>query len=366
MRVKHRSKETTKKGFLVQHTQSKDLKTMLSGRWLTKSRKERLKMLLLLGALLALAYFFLFPTIAKRFAQPLFCSEPCQNSTVDFYALPLTHSNEIPSCKFVENFGIVNLVLSKENEVDRRASIRKTWGAPLTYRRTQILTFFLLAKERKDVKTVNPDLISETVENKDLIIVDMIDSYQNLTLKVLAGLTWVNKYCKDTNFVVKVDSDVFLNPFPFIDYLWGNNMVINQNIDFIGGSVCSNCMPRRSFHDQWAISYLDYPYTFYPDYTHGPCYVMSQRSAFRLLLSSPYVRMIPYEDVYFTGIVAGMYVKTPRTSVPGFLGYNGRVAYDTEYYATNLIASHKHDILEVQGWWDDVINFRRTHNLIST
>ena len=35
----------------------------------------------------------------------------------------------------------------------------------------------------------------------------------------------------------------------------------------------------------------------------------------KLVDSSPNNRIIPYEDVYFTGIIAGMYLKLPLTFV---------------------------------------------------
>ena len=133
---------------------------------------------------------------------------------------------------------------------------------------------------------------------------------------------------------------------------------------FPGGSVCRYCRPRRAFFDQWAVSYLAYPHAFYPDYTHGPCYVISRKTVEKLVLAFPYVRMIPYEDVFFTGIVTGMYLKTPRTALEGNMGYSGRMEYDLERYATNLISSHKHPESQVEKWWNDVVDFRKSHNIL--
>ena len=74
--------------------------------------------------------------------------------------------------------------------------------------------------------------------------------------------------------------------------------------------------------------------------------------------------MIPYEDVFFTGIVAGMYLKIPRTSVDGMMGYSGRMEFDREQYATKLIYSHKHSVEEVNKMWLDVLDFRKSHNIL--
>ena len=71
-------------------------------------------------------------------------------------------------------------------------------------------------------------------ERNDIIFADMIDSYLNLTIKVLHGLTWVTRHCSDFNFVVKVDSDVFFNPFSLIDYLHLHNLFNDPQVEFLG------------------------------------------------------------------------------------------------------------------------------------
>ena len=59
----------------------------------------------------------------------------------------------------------------------------------------------------------------------------------------------------------------------------------------------------------------------YPDYATGLCYIVSRNTVNKLIESQPYVRMIPNEDVYFTGMVAGMFLKTERVNLPGIMGY---------------------------------------------
>ena len=71
-------------------------------------------------------------------------------------------------------------------------------------------------------------------EYHDIIFADMVDSYMNLTLKVLHGLTWANRHCANFNFLVKVDSDVFLNPFSLVDYFYSHNLLSDPDLDFLG------------------------------------------------------------------------------------------------------------------------------------
>lgn len=313
---------------------------------------------------LTTSYHVFIPFIVDILALPLFCdkSSPCQNQSVSLYSHNLA-SGCVTTCHFKNDFAIAVIVLSHYNEFKRRESIRNSWGLRQTYRKTDVATFFLVAHERRTFLK-DSDLMKESEEHNDIIFADMIDSDLNLTIKVLQGLTWVTRHCSESNFVVKVDSDVFFNPFSLIDYLYLHNLFSDPQVEFLGGSVCSLCRPRRAFFNQWAISVFIYPHPFYPDYTHGPCYVISQNTAQKIVLAYPFVRMIPYEDVFFTGIVAGMYLKTPRTSVDGMMGYSGRMEFNRKQYATKLIYSHKHSAEEVIKMWLGVLDFRKSHNIL--
>ena len=77
-------------------------------------------------------------------------------------------------------------------------------------------------------------------ENQDVIFANMVDTYYNLTLKVLFGLSWAAQHCPSFEFVVKVDSDVFLNPFTLIDYFYKRNLLSDNNMDFLGKGDCLN------------------------------------------------------------------------------------------------------------------------------
>ena len=60
-----------------------------------------------------------------------------------------------------------------------------------------------------------------------------------------------------------------------------------------------------------------------------------------------------------------MYLKTPRTEIPGFLGYDGRLDFDPLTYATSVIASHKHVATQIEEWWAELMRFRGYLDLLS-
>ena len=77
-------------------------------------------------------------------------------------------------------------------------------------------------------------LVIPSTDHGDMIFADMRDSYVNLTLKVLHGLTWAKKHCHGFNYLVKVDSDVFFNVYPLIDYFYDRNYLSDPDFEFLG------------------------------------------------------------------------------------------------------------------------------------
>jgi len=45
----------------------------------------------------------------------------------------------------------------------------------------------------------------------DLIVANFEDSYDNLTLKTMSSLEWIDTYCNQSDFVLKTDDDMFIN-----------------------------------------------------------------------------------------------------------------------------------------------------------
>ena len=89
--------------------------------------------------------------------------------------------------------------------------------------------------------------------------------------------------------------------------------------------------------------------------------MISRTTILKLVHSSPYVRIIPFEDVYFTGIVAGMFLHLRITNMEGIhTGYeSGLLAWNQKDYpvSSRLIASHPHSKHEIIKWWRDEMRF---------
>ena len=82
----------------------------------------------------------------------------------------------------------------------RREAVRSTWGNvdrwstvndPVTLR-------FVLGRPANGNRYLKRALAMEQEEYGDLVQLDFVDSYHNLTLKAVGALQWVNEFCQNT------------------------------------------------------------------------------------------------------------------------------------------------------------------------
>lgn len=97
----------------------------------------------------------------------------------------------------------------------KRESIRKTWARHLKHQSHLIGTagfaFILGVNNGPNATAIQKQLEQESATYGDIIQVDMMDNYYNITLKVSGLLNWIHNYCSHVDFVLKVDDDVYVN-----------------------------------------------------------------------------------------------------------------------------------------------------------
>lgn len=105
-------------------------------------------------------------------------------------------------------------VVSGPNYFEKRQAIRETWKLHLENNLVKSLIdvagvgFFIgTSDDNRTKETIN----QEARQHNDIIQVNIVDSYKNLTLKTVSVLNWVVNFCPRVNFVLKVDDDHFIN-----------------------------------------------------------------------------------------------------------------------------------------------------------
>ncbi|KAM4745682.1 beta-1,3-galactosyltransferase 2-like [Anableps anableps] len=179
------------------------------------------------------------------------------------------------------------LVPVAPQEAEARQAVRRTWGAP---GRDTLTLFFSGLPQGAPLQRA---LEKESQQHADIIQINFMDSYQNLTIKTMMMMKWLADHCPNASYAMKVDSDIFVNVFHLIQRLRSS-----PRVGFITGSVIWDGSPRRDPSSKWFLSKELYHEDSFPPYVSGAGYVFSTDLATRISWASRFVRVIPLEDVY--------------------------------------------------------------------
>ncbi|XP_065279659.1 beta-1,3-galactosyltransferase 5-like [Emys orbicularis] len=187
---------------------------------------------------------------------------------------------------------LVLLVTSSHGQNKARMAIRQTWGKHRLVAGNRIVTYFLLGTTMN--QNDQTGIIAESQNYRDIIQKDFIDTYYNLTLKTMMGIEWVDKFCHQSRFVMKTDSDMFVNIFYLTELLLRKN----RSTGFFTGFLKTNELPIRNRCSKWYVSKDEYPGSTYPPFCSGTGYVFSTDVASQVYNISESVPFIKLEDVF--------------------------------------------------------------------
>lgn len=234
----------------------------------------------------------------------------------------------------------------------RREAIRKTWGNE-RYVHSQfnanIKTLFVLGKPSNLQKReeLQRKLIWEDHKYSDLIQQDFVDSFYNLTLKLLTQFSWANNFCPHTKFLMTADDDIFIHMPNLIEYLQSLEQIGVQ--DFWIGRVHRGAPPIRDKSSKYYVPYEMYQWPAYPDYTAGAAYVVSSDVAAKVYEASQTLNSSLYIDDVFMGLCANKMGIMPQNHV--FFSGEGKTPYHPCIYE-KMMTSHGH-VQDLQDLWED-------------
>ncbi|KAK6195351.1 hypothetical protein SNE40_000801 [Patella caerulea] len=219
--------------------------------------------------------------------------------------------NSPDACHLGSKPTIVIMVLTQHEHLLERTAIRETWGSvaknkPWPGRRLhgEVRMIFLLGKSTNS--TLNSQVRDEAKITKDIVQADFQESYYNLTFKVLMGFKWVKTFCPETQFVMKIDEDTFIDVPRILNLLvsleWSNT--IYGPFAFAERVVRAN---KQSGAHKAAVHMSAYPLDWYPPHVKGNMYIMPSDLAMKILNASQYFPYMNIEDAYITGILAKVF-----------------------------------------------------------
>ncbi|XP_078506539.1 beta-1,3-galactosyltransferase 5-like [Lissotriton helveticus] len=246
------------------------------------------------------------------------------------------------NCKDIDPFVII-LVSSSPGQRRARSVIRSTWASVTHASGKPIRTVFLLGTRYS--QKMQDSLASEHAVFDDLVQKDFFDSYSNLILKTLMGFQWVSEYCPRAEYIMKVDSDVFVNVWRLVQLLMA---AIDLPFPLYTGSIHLSVEPIRNPLSKFYVSWAEYPDDVFPPYCPSWSYIVSGELAPALLAIAPFMPPLKLEDV-FVGLCLEQLDVEPTT-----LGYRGyfleNVGHDVCLYRS-LVSSHGVQPRLMQAVW---------------
>ena len=143
-----------------------------------------------------------------------------------------------------------------------------------------------------------PRLSSEAKTYNDILLFDFVDSYWNLSTKIILGFNWALKYC-NTDIIVKVDDDVICNVSRIYREMLRHVRARHQGQAkvIIGKCRRFTAVPDRNPNSPSYVSRETYPGHMFPKICMGPTYVASRKALKSIITQVRVVPLLKHEDV---------------------------------------------------------------------
>ncbi|XP_060077897.1 beta-1,3-galactosyltransferase 1-like [Ylistrum balloti] len=247
-----------------------------------------------------------------------------------------------------KNFTLVYLVFTKYSNIAQRTALRKTWLSDVRTSKNQ--TYIFVTGRGPQSENVHiENMIRENNEYKDILLVDFLDSYSNLTYKTVMAFKWITRRCPQTEFVMKVDDDVWVHK-PIL------MMTLRHKKFRFGGYCMFNSSPFRNMDSKYYASYESFPERVYPPFCSGTAYLTKIDVIQKILLVSPNVTFFHLEDVYMA-----LCLRELRIGVSTIRGFNAHkiLASNCLNKSPFVITSHGFIPEEMKQIWQHQCNFER-------
>ncbi|XP_041659534.1 beta-1,3-galactosyltransferase 2-like [Cheilinus undulatus] len=243
---------------------------------------------------------------------------------------------------------LVLLISTEARQEKARNAIRQTWGNESVTPDLRLIHLFLLGRNGEKLGVLQQKMLeAESSRHHDIIQQDFRDTYNNLTIKTLMGLNWVALHCPQASYVMKTDSDMFVNTENLIENLLQPKMKPKMN--YFTGHMMEDFSPIRNNESKWYVPPELYPGNRYPTFCSGTGYVFSGDLVTKIYQASLNVPYINLEDVYVGLCLAKLGVKP--TPPPNPLLFNHwHVSYSSCRYK-HLITSHGFNPKEIFRYW---------------
>ncbi|CAB04032.2 Hexosyltransferase [Caenorhabditis elegans] len=232
---------------------------------------------------------------------------------------------------------ILMIVASRTDSYARRNIMRQTWmnkSDSEIVANGRMKPLFLVGLTPGDYK-MKKMVMQEAKLYGDIIVVDMNDTYEELTYKSLAILLYGVSKAPRYQMIGKIDEDVIFFPDK-LTALYEQGIIDATPLCAYGYKIQAGARIFRDKNDRWYVPESSYSCSKFPEYVSGMLYMVTWEAAQQIIKSTKYRDFIQVEDVFLTGILAedlGISVR----NLPKFYKYPNDI---DESKSVDIIAWH--------------------------
>uniref|UniRef100_A0A1A8BI10 Hexosyltransferase n=1 Tax=Nothobranchius kadleci TaxID=1051664 RepID=A0A1A8BI10_NOTKA len=242
-------------------------------------------------------------------------------------------------------------VKSSPENAARRNAIRSTWGNETYIQKSlgvRVKVLFALGvhqegRGRPSLSSLHKQLVQEDHLHGDLIQKSFLDSFHNLTLKLILQFHWMHDHCAHAHYFMTADDDIFVHMPNLVKYLQEKKGTKNLWV----GRVHAGAPPVRSKGSKYYVPYQMYRWMSYPDYTAGAGYVVSGDVANKIYHAMLTLNASLFIDDVFMGICANAVGVSPQDHV--YFSGEGKTLYHPCIY-NQMMTSHGH-VEDIHDLW---------------
>ena len=185
-------------------------------------------------------------------------------------------------------FAISSKVIYKE----KRDAVRESWVVQAGRHFPNIGHLFILGKSTSNI---TQKLVQEEASlHNDILQVEIMDTYRNLTMKTIALYTWFKYHCRGVKWIMKTDDDIFVNWRRLVPHIFGTS----SEHSMFGRCYINPTPVIRDPAHRWYVSPKVYRNQTYLNYCCGCGYVTSWPVIADLADAMYNTPVLPLEDVF--------------------------------------------------------------------
>ena len=237
-----------------------------------------------------------------------------------------------------EDTFMVVMIMSTVKKPEERKVLRETWFKDKVVHGQKLKYLFIVSSSPDPA--VNEAIDKEALEYNDILHMDHLDSYNNITMSIMNTFNWLHRNCKSIKYILKGDPDSYFNTPKIVKWLL--DLPPEKQHRLYHGSCFITSFFIRQPGDKWNTpSIVDRNDLTWP-YCIGVGYVISSDLLAPLVLASrhyPYmlrtedmsiglanlmlnVTPYRYHDYYWTPPESYFYNSIPKCHWKNYFGFH--------------------------------------------